>query len=34
MVEAGGFDSNQSLACFQRWQFLYADLNYFRTPGP
>jgi hypothetical protein len=34
MVEAGGFDSNQSLAWFQRRQFLHADLNHIRTADP
>jgi hypothetical protein len=31
MVEAGGFDSNQSLACSQRRQFLHTDLNHLWT---
>jgi hypothetical protein len=31
MVEAGGFDSNQSLARSQGRQFLHSDLNHLRT---
>jgi hypothetical protein len=33
MVEAGGFDSNERLACSQRRQFLQTDLNNLRTTG-
>jgi hypothetical protein len=34
MVEAGGFDSNECLACLQRRQFLQTDLDHLRTAGP
>jgi hypothetical protein len=34
MVEAGGFDSNQRLACSQRRKFLHTDLNHLRTADP
>jgi hypothetical protein len=31
MVEAGGFNPNQRLSCFQSRQFLHTDLNHLRT---
>jgi hypothetical protein len=33
MIEAGGFDFHQRLACTWRRQFLHSDLNDLRTAG-